>query len=62
VLGYYLWLLPSVAPVLEVPLLPLPPPFILVPVSMSFGLVPPVPPADGRIAPFELVESAMVPA
>jgi hypothetical protein len=54
--------LPIVAPVLEVPLLPLPPPFILVPVSISSGLVRPVPPTDVPIAPFAPVESAGVPA
>jgi hypothetical protein len=48
--------------VLEVPLLPLPLPFILVPVSIPSVLVLLVPPADVRIAPFGLVESARVPA
>ena len=49
---------------MEVPLLPLPPPFILVPVSvpLELVLVVPVPPADVLIVLLEPVESAMVPA
>lgn len=54
-------LLPIVAPVLEVPLLPLPPPFMLVPVSVSL-LVLPVLPVGAPSAPPEPVESAMLPA
>lgn len=49
------------APVLEVPLLPLPPPFMLVPVSMPLALVFPVLPAGGLIASLEVVESAIGP-
>jgi len=52
-----------VAPVLEVPLLPLPPPFMLVPVSVPDELVVlPVPLAGALIAPPEPVESAILPA
>lgn len=51
--------MPSVAPVLEVPLLPLPPPFMLVPVSMPLalellGLL-----AGGLITSLEVVESVI---
>jgi hypothetical protein len=56
------WLLPIVAPMLEVPLLPLPPPFMLLPVSESFVLALPMPPAGVLIAPPEPAESAILPA
>jgi hypothetical protein len=47
-----------VAPVFEVPLLPLPPPFMLVPVSVPLELGLLVPPAGVLVAPLEVVESA----
>jgi hypothetical protein len=52
---------PMVAPVLEVPLLPLPPPFMLLPESVPFILAPPVPPAGAPMVPPVPVESGVPP-